>query len=58
VSDLIRLLEAIGAGDHRATMSDLAQWTTGRGGTGSEEARAEQEVIVALLARARAKAKG
>ena len=37
--------------DHGSTASDLAQWTTGRGGTGSPEARAEQAIIIELLDR-------
>jgi hypothetical protein len=37
--------------DRGSTASDLAGRTTGRGGTGSAEARAEQEIIVGLLAR-------
>jgi Ankyrin repeats (many copies) len=32
-----------------STPSDLARWTTGRGGTGSAEAKAEQRVIIELL---------
>lgn len=32
-----------------STASDLAAWTTGRGGTGSAAAKAEQRVIVELL---------
>jgi len=35
----------------RSTASDLAQWTTGRGGTGSAAARAEQQIIIDLLDR-------
>lgn len=35
--------------DKGSTASDLAQWTTGRPGTGSAEAKAEQRVIVELL---------
>jgi len=38
--------------DKGSTASDLAQWTTGRGGTGSEEAKAEQRIIIELLASA------
>ncbi len=38
--------------DSGSTAADLAQWTTGRGGTGSPEAKAEQEIIVELLDRA------
>jgi len=39
--------------DHGSTASDLAQWTTGRGGTGSAEAKAEQRIITELLDRGR-----
>jgi hypothetical protein len=39
--------------DRGSTASDLAQWTTGRGGTGSDEAKAEQGIIIELLNRAR-----
>ena len=35
--------------DRGSTASDLAQWTTGRGGTGSAAARAEQRLIIELL---------
>jgi ankyrin repeat protein len=35
--------------DHGSTVSDLARWTTGRGGTGSAEAKAEQQIIIELL---------
>jgi len=35
--------------DHGSTASDLAQWTTGRGGTGSAAAKAEQRAIIELL---------
>ncbi len=38
--------------DSGSTASDLARWTTGRGGTGSAQAKAEQAVIIELLARA------
>ena len=38
--------------DHGSTASELARWTTGRGGTGSREARAEQRTIIELLDRA------
>ena len=40
--------------DHGSTASDLAHWTTGRGGTGSEAAKAEQRVLIKLLAHNRA----
>ena len=39
------------ANNSGSTASDLAQWTTGRGGTGSPEAKAEQQMIIELLAR-------
>jgi ankyrin repeat protein len=35
--------------DRGSTASDLAHWTTGRGGTGSEVAKAEQRIIIELL---------
>jgi hypothetical protein len=35
--------------DRGSTASDLARWTTGRGGTGSEAAKAEQRTILELL---------
>jgi hypothetical protein len=35
--------------DRGSTASDLARWTTGRGGTGSAAARAEQRIITELL---------
>lgn len=38
--------------DHGSTPSDLAHRTTGRGGTGSDEAKAEQQIIIALLTKA------
>jgi hypothetical protein len=38
------------ANDRGSTASELAQWTTGRGGSGSVEARAEQELIIKMLA--------
>jgi hypothetical protein len=37
--------------DHGSTAADLARLTTGRGGTGSPEAKAEQEIIIELLDR-------
>ena len=37
--------------DRGSTASDLAQWTTGRGGTGAAAARAEQQIIIDLLDR-------
>ena len=35
--------------DNGSTAFDLAHWTTGRGGTGSAEAKAEQRTIIELL---------
>ncbi len=35
--------------DKGSTALDLAHWTTGRGGTGSAEAKAEQRIIIELL---------
>lgn len=35
--------------DHGSTPADLAHRTTGRGGTGTEAAKAEQQVIIGLL---------
>jgi ankyrin repeat protein len=35
--------------DRGSTASDLARWTTGRSGTGSSAARAEQRIIIELL---------
>jgi ankyrin repeat protein len=35
--------------DRGSTASDLAHWTTGRGGTGSAAAKAEQRIIIELL---------
>jgi hypothetical protein len=40
------------ANDHGSTPSDLARWTTGRGGVGSEAAKTEQQVIIDLLDKA------
>jgi hypothetical protein len=37
------------ANDHGSTAADLARWTTGRGGVGSEPAKVEQQAIVDLL---------
>jgi ankyrin repeat protein len=37
------------ANDHGSTPSDLAHLTTGRGGTGSDQAKTEQHIIIALL---------
>jgi hypothetical protein len=36
--------------DKGSSASDLANWTTGRGGAGSAEAKAEQRIILELLA--------
>lgn len=38
--------------DHGSTASDLARWTTGRGGVGSAPAKIEQQIIIDLLKRA------
>lgn len=35
-----------------STPSDLARWTTGRGGVGSEAAKVEQQIIIDLLKKA------
>jgi ankyrin repeat protein len=35
--------------DSGSTATDLARWTTGRGGAGSAAAKAEQAIITALL---------
>ena len=35
--------------DHGSTPSDLARWTTGRGGGGSEAAKTEEQIIIDLL---------
>jgi ankyrin repeat protein len=37
------------ANDHGSTPADLARWTTGRGGTGSDAAKAEQQKIIDAL---------
>jgi hypothetical protein len=42
------------ANDHGSTAADLARWTTGRGGVGSDAARTEQRAIIDLLAQATA----
>ena len=57
-SAAVRVLLASGAdprrpNDHGSTARELARWTTGRGGSGSPEAKAEQAVIVELLEAAR-----
>ena len=41
--------EAEMTNDSGSTALTLAQWTTGRGGTGSPEAKHEQELIVGML---------
>jgi hypothetical protein len=38
--------------DHGSTPGDLTRLTTGRGGAGSAAAKAEQQIIIALLAKA------
>lgn len=53
-SAAVRSLLAAGAdpsiaNDRGSTAFDLTRWTTGRGGTGSPAARAELDVIIALL---------
>jgi Ankyrin repeats (many copies) len=53
-SAAVEALLSVGADPHLANdsgsiASDLAHWTTGRGGTGSPEAKAEQEIIIELL---------
>ena len=55
-SAAVEALLSVGADPHLANdsgsiASDLAHWTTGRGGTGSAEAKAEQEIIIRLLDR-------
>jgi hypothetical protein len=40
--------------DHGSTPSDLARWTTGRGGVGSDAAKLEQQTIIGLLEKAMA----
>jgi len=40
--------------DHGSTPSDLARWTTGRGGVGSAAAKLEQQTIIDFLAKAMA----
>ncbi|MFD3399237.1 ankyrin repeat domain-containing protein [Kribbella sp. NPDC058693] len=41
------------ANNHGSTPADLAHLTTGRGGTGSAEAKAEQQLIITLLNKAK-----
>jgi ankyrin repeat protein len=53
-SAAVEALLALGADPRRAndngsTAMDLARWTTGRGGTGSPEAKSEQARIIAVL---------
>ena len=55
-SAAVEALLAAGADPHLANdsgsiASDLAHWTTGRGGAGSAEAKAEQAIIIGLLDR-------
>ena len=56
LDDLRKLLRAGAdprlANDHGSTPSDLAPWTTGRGGVGSQAAKTEQQIIIDLLKRA------
>jgi Ankyrin repeats (many copies) len=40
------------ANERGSTPSDLARWTTGRGGVGSEATKTEQQIIIDLLTRA------
>jgi hypothetical protein len=40
--------------DHGSKPADLARWTTGRGGVGSDEAKIEQQIIIDLLDKATA----
>lgn len=54
-SDAVRVLLAAGAdpylaNDNGSTAFTLAQWTTGRGGSGTPTARAEQQEIIRMLA--------
>jgi hypothetical protein len=53
-SAAVEILLQVGAdphlqNDNGSTASDLAEWTTGRGGTGSAAAKAEQQTIIELL---------
>jgi ankyrin repeat protein len=53
VDELLRRgADASRANDSGSTAAELARWTTGRGGVGSVEAKAEQQIIVELLERA------
>jgi hypothetical protein len=57
-SAAVRVLLAAGADPRRtnkngSTALTLAQWTTGRGGTGSAEAKREQAAIIQMLGTAR-----
>ncbi|HMK11162.1 MAG TPA: ankyrin repeat domain-containing protein, partial [Acidimicrobiales bacterium] len=50
----VEALLSVGADPHLpndsgSVAADLARWTTGRGGTGSPEAKAEQAIIIELL---------
>jgi Ankyrin repeats (many copies) len=54
-SDAVRALLAAGAdpylaNDNGSTAFTLAQWTTGRGGSGTPKAKAEQREIIRILA--------
>ena len=54
-SGAVEILLRLGAdprlrNDKGPTASDLAKWTTGRGGSGSAQAKAEQRIILELLA--------
>ena len=55
-STAVEALLSVGAdprreNDRGSTASDLARWRTGRGGTGSAAAKAEQAIIIELLER-------
>ncbi|HKN54567.1 MAG TPA: ankyrin repeat domain-containing protein [Amycolatopsis sp.] len=55
VETLLRLgADPRSANDHGSTPSDLARWTTGRGGVGSAAAKIEQRIIIVLLEKATA----
>jgi hypothetical protein len=56
-SAAVQALMELGADPQRrnangSTAAQLAEWTTGRGGTGSPEAKAEQQIIMRLLSAA------